>query len=56
MDIAWIACDALLWGILILLVWGYQRLAIADPAPVLSPEQKPCSSRPERAAMPPHRG
>jgi hypothetical protein len=26
MDIAWIACAALLWGVLILLVWGFQTL------------------------------
>jgi hypothetical protein len=26
MDLAWIACIALLWGLLILMVWAYQRL------------------------------
>ncbi len=30
MDLAWIGCGALLWGILVLLVWGFQRLEHAD--------------------------
>jgi hypothetical protein len=30
MDLAWIACIALLWGLLILMVWGFQVLETAD--------------------------
>lgn len=26
MDLAWIACCAVLWGLLVSMVWGFQRL------------------------------
>ncbi len=30
MDLAWMGCGALLWGIVVLLVWGFQKLEHTD--------------------------